>query len=191
MSVVKALNASTRPAPCCETGWRGSPSVWLLGTSCAVVSKSVLAVRPTRALLPFTPNSRADTPAINGVAIEVPDSTPKLPRGTGSVDRILPPGAATAGLKNMSFVGPYDVNVETRPPDGSLKSKLAPVCGKEIVTGDPAANAFTSYGSSARCQQAHSCRPGRTYKDTILCLYKRGCERAHGNSREPSSVAAK
>ena len=36
---------------------------------------------------------------MKGVAIEVPDSTAKAPSLTGMVERMLPPGAATAGLK--------------------------------------------------------------------------------------------
>ena len=63
---------------------------------------------------------------MKGVAIEVPDRTAKLPRGTGKVDRMLPPGAATAGLKNISFVGPIDVKEDINPPDVSGNWKRAP-----------------------------------------------------------------
>ena len=63
---------------------------------------------------------------MKGVAIDVPDKTPKLPRGTGRVERILPPGAATAGLKNKSFVGPIEVNEDISPPETSGNSKFAP-----------------------------------------------------------------
>ena len=68
---------------------------------------------------------RAAEAAVAGVAIDVPERTANSPRGTGQVERMLPlypyvsdyiipakktfdahPGAATAGLKNMSNVGP-------------------------------------------------------------------------------------
>lgn len=147
ISVVKAANAFTNPAPCCAAVCRGSPSVWLLPTSCAVVSKRVLAVVPTSALLPLTPNNRADTPAINGVAIDVPDSTAKLPSGTGNVERMFPPGAEMAGLRNMSLVGPKEVKLEMRPPAASGNWKSAPLWGKESDTLSPAANALASYAN--------------------------------------------
>ena len=92
-----------------------------------MVSNSAVEVRPTTGVTPFFWKSKALTPATNGVAMDVPDSTPKLPRGIGSVERMLPPGAATAGLKNMSFVGPYEVKEEIRPPLGSGKEKAAPL----------------------------------------------------------------
>ena len=63
---------------------------------------------------------------MKGVAIDVPDSTPKLPRGTGRVERMFPPGAATAGLKNISLVGPIEVKAEMRPPAASGNWKLDP-----------------------------------------------------------------
>jgi len=40
------------------------------------------------------------------VAIEVPERTAKEPRGTGNVEMMFPPGAATAGLKKKSLLGP-------------------------------------------------------------------------------------
>lgn len=144
ISVVSALNASTKPAPCWIALCSGSPSVWLLPTSCAVVSNSVRAVVPTCGLLPFTPKSSADTPAMKGVAIEVPERMAKLPSGTGKVERMLPPGAATAGLKKRSFVGPKEVKLEMRPPAASGNWKEAPAWGKESETLFPAANALTS-----------------------------------------------
>lgn len=65
-----------------------------------------------------------------GVAILVPLKMAKLPRGTGNVLRMLPPyeaalktardvlesltGAASAGLKNMSLVGPKDVKLSSK-----------------------------------------------------------------------------
>ena len=101
-----ALKASIKPAPCCVRVWSGSPSVLLEGTRCAVVSKSVRAMRPTSGDVPRVSKSSADTPAMNGVAIDVPERTANVPRGTGNVDRMFPPGAATAGLKKKSFVGP-------------------------------------------------------------------------------------
>lgn len=151
-SVVNAWKAFTSPAPCCATVCNGSPSVWLLPTSWAVVSNSVLAVVPTAGLLPFTPNRRAETPAMNGVAMDVPDRTAKLPSGTGNVEMMLPPGAATAGLKKRSFVGPIDVNEEMRPPAASGNWKLPPVCGNERDTLWPAAKALTSYMDIIRMQ---------------------------------------
>lgn len=39
---------------------------------------------------------------------------------------MLPPGAATAGLKNRSLVGPMDEKAEMRPPAESGNSKLEP-----------------------------------------------------------------
>ena len=38
-------------------------------------------------------------PATKGVAVYVPDLTPKEPSVVGNVERMFPPGAATAGLK--------------------------------------------------------------------------------------------
>lgn len=104
----------------------GSPSVWLDGTLCAVVSNSVRAVRPTSGAVPFTPKRSADTPAMNGVAIDVPESTANVPSGTGKVERMFPPGAEIAGLKKKSFEGPKLVKLEMRPPAESGKSKLPP-----------------------------------------------------------------
>lgn len=80
------------------------------------------AVLPTVAELPFAPKRRAALPARKGVAILVPDSTAHDPSGTGKVDSIFPPGAAMAGLKKKSSVGPYELNEEMRPPDGSGRS---------------------------------------------------------------------
>ena len=101
-----ALNTLTIPAPCTDKVCKGCPSVSLEGSIIAVVSNNVLADKPTVGLLPLTLNKSATLAATNGVAIEVPESTANDPRGTGKVDKMLPPGAATAGLKNMSFVGP-------------------------------------------------------------------------------------
>lgn len=98
-----------------------------LGTIFAVVSSNAVDVRPTTGVTPFFWKSKALTPAMNGVAMDVPDSTPKLPRGMGRVERMLPPGAATAGLKNISFVGPYEVKEEIRPPEGSGKEDAPPL----------------------------------------------------------------
>ena len=139
-----ALNASTKPAPCWVRVCNGSPSVWLDGTRCAVVSSRVRALKPTSGEVPFTLSNSADTPAMNGVAIEVPESTANVPRGTGNVERMFPPGAATAGLKKKSFVGPKLVKLEMRPPAESGNSKLAPDWGKERLTLAPEANSFTS-----------------------------------------------
>lgn len=55
---------------------------------------------------PLTAKRRAELPARNGVAMDVPDSIPNAPSGTGNVDNMLPPGAARAGLKKKSFDGP-------------------------------------------------------------------------------------
>lgn len=140
-----ALNTFIKPAPCCETVCRGSPSVWLLGTRWAVVSNKVRAPFPTAAELPFTENKSALLAARKGVAIDVPDRIAKEPRGTGNVERMLPPGAAMAGLKNMSFVGPKEVKLEIRPPEVSGKLNRPPVCGKEMVTGALAANCCASW----------------------------------------------
>jgi hypothetical protein len=64
-----------------------------------VVSNSVLALLPTEANLPLTEKRRAALPATKGVAMDVPDSRPKEPCVVGNVERMFPPGAATAGLK--------------------------------------------------------------------------------------------
>ena len=143
-SACTALNASTRPAPCCVTVCSGSPSVWLEATRCAVDSNRERATRPVCADVPWTSNSSADTPAMNGVAIDVPESTANVPSGTGNVERMLPPGAATAGLKKKSFVGPKLVKLEMSPPAASGKLKDAPVWGNETATGTPAANSLTN-----------------------------------------------
>ena len=60
----------------------------------------------TSLLFPFVSNNKALEPARKGVAILVPLSTPYAPSLRGRVLRMLPPGAATAGLKYMSVVGP-------------------------------------------------------------------------------------
>jgi hypothetical protein len=49
---------------------------------------------------------KAELPATKGVAIDVPDSTAQPPRGSGNVERMKPPGAATEGLEFNSLVGP-------------------------------------------------------------------------------------
>ncbi len=118
--------------------------MWLDATICAVVSNKVLALLPTAAELPFTDINSALLPAMNGVAIDVPERMANTPKGTGNVERIFPPGAATAGLKNMSFVGPYDVNDDISPPEVSGKLKSPPIWGKEIVIGAFATNCDTS-----------------------------------------------
>ena len=84
----------------------GSPSVLLEPTFCAVVSKRVRAAEVTSVDLPLTERRSAELPATKGVAIDVPERTANEPRGTGKVERILPPGAATAGLKKKSLDGP-------------------------------------------------------------------------------------
>lgn len=58
------------------------------------------------AVLPLASKIKAALPAINGADSDVPDARAKEPSGTGIVERILPPGAATAGLKKKSSVGP-------------------------------------------------------------------------------------
>ena len=77
--------------------------------------------------MPLTDKINALLPATKGVAIDVPLSTAKLPRGTGKVERIFPPGAETAGLKNISNVGPKELNEDMRPPAGSGKLNAPPV----------------------------------------------------------------
>ncbi len=144
--VLAALCTSTNPAPACDSVCSGSPSVKLLGTLWAVVSKSVLMLLPTAADFPFTSNSNAELPAMKGVAMDVPERRANEPSGTGNVERMLPPGAATAGLKNISLDGPYEEKVEMSPPVGLGKLKLPPVCGKDRVRGAFAANCPTSCG---------------------------------------------
>ena len=80
--------------------------LWLEGTPLAVVSKSVRADFPTEEPFPFDWNSSAELPATNGAAIDVPDRIANEPREMGMVDTILPPGAATAGLKKKSLERP-------------------------------------------------------------------------------------
>jgi len=55
---------------------------------------------------PLALRSRAETPATKGVAMDVPERTAKPPRSRGIVETMLPPGAATAGLKWKLFDGP-------------------------------------------------------------------------------------
>ena len=101
-----ASNTLIRPAPCCVRVCKGSPSVLLELIGFAVVSNRVRAPEVTELDLPLTASNSAELPAMKGVAIDVPERTAKDPRGTGKVERMLPPGAATAGLKKKSFVGP-------------------------------------------------------------------------------------
>lgn len=101
-----ASNTLIKPAPCCVNVCSGSASDLLEPTGFAVVSKRVRALEVTADDLPLTDSNSAELPATKGVAIDVPERTAKDPRGTGKVERILPPGAATAGLKKKSFEGP-------------------------------------------------------------------------------------
>lgn len=87
---------------------------------------------------------------MNGVAMDVPDRTAKLPSGTGNVEMMFPPGADTAGLKNMSFVGPKEVKEEMRPPAGSGNWKPPLLWGKERDKLAPEANVLTSCSISMR-----------------------------------------
>lgn len=80
--------------------------MWLDGTLRAVLSNKERAPLLTVLVLPFTDKRRAALPAINGVAIEVPDSTPKEPKLVGKVDRMFPPGVTMDGLKKKSLDGP-------------------------------------------------------------------------------------
>ena len=63
---------------------------------------------------------------------------------------MLPPGAATAGLKNRSLEGPKDENEDMRPPAASGNAKEPPDCGNEMETFSPAAKAFASWKISLR-----------------------------------------
>jgi len=101
-----ALKTFINPAPCCVNVCRGSLSLLLDPIGCAVVSKRSRADLATATVLPLEAKSNAELPAMKGVAMDVPDRTAKEPSGTGKVEMIFPPGAATAGLKNISFVGP-------------------------------------------------------------------------------------
>lgn len=71
-----------------------------------MVSNRVRAPEVTAKDFPLTDSNSAELPAMNGVAMDVPERTANEPSGTGKVERMLPPGAATAGLKKKSLVGP-------------------------------------------------------------------------------------
>ena len=58
----------------------------------------------------------ATTPAIYGVAMEVPDNTENPPNESGKVEKILPPGAEKWGYGPSSLVGPQVLNEDTNPP---------------------------------------------------------------------------
>lgn len=81
---------------------------------------------------------------------------------------MLPPGAEMAGLKNMSFDGPYEVKEEIRPPLGSGNWVLPPFCGNVTETLAPEANAFTS--CSEELEISLWCEQDSTHVDTILRL---------------------
>lgn len=86
---------------------------------------------------------------------------------------MLPPGAAMAGMKNISLDGPYEVKAEMRPPLGSVNTVLAPFCGNATETLAPEANAFTSY--NAGLEYLTCLEQSSAYIDTIL-----GLDHCHG-----------
>src|SRR5204862_3274829 len=59
-------------------------------------------------------SSSATAPATWGHDMDVPLRFPYPPCSSGSVDRIVPPGAPMSGLKLRSGAGPYDEKLEMR-----------------------------------------------------------------------------
>ena len=69
----------------------------------------------------------AAMPATCGVAMEVPDMARYSPPRTADV--MVPPGAATSGLRARSGVTPQDVKSETV---GLAEASATPACGFEM-----------------------------------------------------------
>ena len=104
--VLIAAKTLINPAPCWARVWKGSLLFVLDRTLCVVDSKRLRALCATWFVLPLEERTSAAEPATKEVAIDVPVTITKLPRATGKVEIMLPPGADTAGLRNRSKDGP-------------------------------------------------------------------------------------
>ena len=105
-----AAEAFINPAPCWLSVCKGSLLFVLEGTFCAVYSKRLRMPFPI-CFLPFLfldleERTSAAEPATKEDAIFVLDAIVKLPRSTGKVEIMFPPGADKAGLRNNSKDGP-------------------------------------------------------------------------------------
>ena len=129
-SGTSALSGLASPPPA-----RIGVAVWLPSLTAVPVAISA-ALRSATVQVGWRSSRRAATPAICGVAIDVPDIASQWPPGTE--DRIETPGALTSGFsRSDSGVGPAELkSASVLPPPASGLVTAATVIARSEVPGE-------------------------------------------------------